>query len=240
VKKKLAKLDMRVQMAAAAGVVLLFAIAGYMLLVSPQNAKAAKVQKQIADTQTQIMKKRAELAAGSHPPQIQTADLFKLARAMPDREDMPGIILALSQVARAAGISFDLIEPSLGTAPLAAGSYQVERIHLLFTGDFYGLSDFLYRLRNLVDVRHGQLDATGRLFNVDTVTFTSKPDQFPLVSAELYVDAYVYSGGASTTPGASTATPTATTPSTTTTTTTTTPTDTTSTSGDATAVGATG
>lgn len=238
-KKKLAKLDMRLQIGAAVLGVLLLAVAGYMFVVSPQSAQAAKVQKQIDDTQTQIYKKKAELTAGAHPPEIQTADLFKLERAMPDREDMPGIILSLSQVARAAGISFDLIEPALGTAPIPNGDYQVERIHLLFSGDFYGLSDFLYRLRNLVDVRHGQLDASGRLFNVDTVTFSATPTSFPQVTAELYVDAYVFGGApsATTTPAPSTSTSTT---STTTTPTTTTPTDTTSSSGDATALGATG
>ena len=91
---------------------------------------------------------------------------------MPDRSDMPGIILTLSQVAREAGISFELIEPVVG-APIdtTASGYQTQRIHLLFNGDFYGLSDFLYRLRSLVVVHDGKLAATGRLFNTDTVIF---------------------------------------------------------------------
>lgn len=225
-KKKLAKLDPRIQIGIAVVGVILFAVVGHMFVVSPQNAQAAKIQKQIQDVQAQILQRKTALAAGSHPPAIETADLFKLARAMPDREDMPGIILTLSQVAREAGISFDLIEPALGTAPVVTGNYQVERIHLLFHGDFYGLSDFLYRLRSLVAVRHGQLDANGRLFNVDTVTFGVQNDSFPQISAELYVDAYVYGGASSTTTTPATPSPS---PSTSTATTTTTPTPTTTT-----------
>ena len=88
-------------------------------------------------------------------------------------------------------MSFDLIEPAVDSTP-QSGPYATRRIHLLFNGDFYGLSDFLYRIRNLVVVRGGKLDATGRLFNVDTVTFNVQGESFPQISAEIYVNAYVY------------------------------------------------
>lgn len=224
-KKKIAALDKRIHFAAVAIGVLLFAYVAHMMVVAPQNATAAKLQKQADDVQLQIFKRKAELKAGLHPPTIETADLFRLARAMPDREDMPGIILTLSEVARSAGIKFDLIEPVTG-GPTTTGSYQTDRIHLLFNGDFYGLSDFLYRLRSLVAVRNGQLLATGRLFNVDTVTFNVVGNQFPRITAELFVNAYVYGAGMPATPAAPT-TPGSTTTTPSTTTTTTTPTGTT-------------
>lgn len=239
-KKKLANLDMRIQFALAGIAVVIVAVLGYTFVVSPQNATAAKLQKQTDDIQMKIYQRKAQLKAGEHPPTIQTADLFRLARAMPDQVDMPGIILTLSDVARAAGIKFDLIEPVMG-GPLPSGSYSTSRIHLLFTGDFYGLSDFLYRLRNLVAVRNGELLANGRLFNVDTVTFNVANDAFPKITAELFVNAYVYGSGAPAAPAAPTSrTPTTSTTPTGTTATTTTPTDTTSTPpAGATAAGAT-
>ena len=220
-KKKLANLDMRIQFGAIAFLLLIFAYGGYSMVVAPQGVKAAKLQKQADSVQFQIYKRQAEIKKGLHPPTIETADLFKLARAMPDRTDMPGIILTLSDLARSAGIKFDLIEPVTG-GPLLSGSYETDRIHLLFNGDFYGLSDFLYRLRSLVAVHDGNLDASGRLFNVDTLTFNVLADKFPKISAELFVNAYVYG---------STAPPVAAAPTTTnpdgTTTTTTSPTTTT-------------
>jgi len=220
-KKKLANLDMRIQFGAIAFLLLIFAYGGYSMVVAPQGVKAAKLQKQADSVQFQIYKRQAEIKKGLHPPTIETADLFKLARAMPDRTDMPGIILTLSDLARSAGIKFDLIEPVTG-GPLLSGSYETDRIHLLFNGDFYGLSDFLYRLRSLVAVHDGKLEASGRLFNVDTLTFNVLADKFPKISAELFVNAYVYG---------STAPPVAAAPTTTnpdgTTTTTTSPTTTT-------------
>jgi Tfp pilus assembly protein PilO len=211
VKKKLKALDMRIQVGGAVLAVLIVGYAGYSFVVSPQHAKAAALQLQIDSQQSQIYTRRAELKKGLHPPTIETADLFRLARAMPEREDMPGIILTLSQVARAAGISFDLIEPVVGNATIPTGSFQVDRIHLVFNGDFYGLSDFLYRIRSLVAVRDGALEASGRLFNVDTLTFNVQGTKFPQISAELFVDAYVYAPVAA----APATTPTTTTPATT-------------------------
>lgn len=219
-KKKLAALDMRLQIGGVVLGLVLLAVAGYMFVVSPQGAQATKLQTQIDAEQTLIYKRQAEVRAGLHPPTIETADLFKLARAMPDREDMPGIILTLSEVARASGIKFDLIEPVVGGSPAAlAGPYTLQRMHLVFNGDFYGLSDFLYRLRSLVAVRDGNLEASGRLFNVDTVTFNVLANSFPQISAELYVDAYIYATPAAapgTTPTSTDGTTTTTTPTTTT------------------------
>jgi Tfp pilus assembly protein PilO len=234
VKKKIAALDKRIHYGAVVIAVLAVGVLGHMFVVSPQSATAAKLQKQADDVQLQIYRKRAELKAGLHPPTIQTADLFRLSRAMPNSLDMPGIILTLSDTARSAGIKFNLIEPVAG-GPTVTGSYQTDRIHLLFNGDFYGLSDFLYRLRSLVAVRNGELQATGRLFNVDTVTFSVVPNSFPRINAELFVNAYVY---ASTAP-ATTTPPAAGTTTTPTTTTTTTTTDTATPPAGATAAGAT-
>jgi hypothetical protein len=238
VKKKLTALDMRIQIAVVAILLIGIGIAGYSMVVAPLGTQALSLQKQVNNEQTLIYTRRAELKDGQHPPAIEVADIFKLDRAMPDTDDVPGIILTLSNVAQAAGISFDLIEPATALTP-PTGDYQTFRVHLLFNGDFYGLSDFLYRLRTLVTVHDGNLNADGRLFNVDQLSFTVPAGQFPQISADLYVDAYVYGSGggsSSSTPAAPTSTD-----STTTTTTPTTPTDTTSSSDlpdDATATGA--
>ena len=204
-KKKLKALDMRVQIAGVALAIILVAVGGYMFLVSPQKAEVTKIHTQVVAEQGAIVQRRAELRAGLHPPTIETADLYRLARAMPDRQDMPGIILTLNEVASEAGIQFTLLEPG---APVLNGSYEESRIHLQFTSDFYSLSDFLYRLRSLVVVHDGKLEATGRLFNVDQLAFTVDGKSFPQISADLFVDAFVYGNGTPpTTPAPPTTTP---------------------------------
>jgi hypothetical protein len=213
------------------GIAVVLAAAGWFLLVSPQRARAAELDKEIAAVETQISAARsAQLQADDLEP-IRAADLFRLTKAMPSDVDISGVLLELSRIARETGITFKSIIPG---ATGAAASFRVQPIELTFEGDFYSLSDFLYRVRTLVGVNRGRLNAKGRLFTIDKLAFTEGDDGFPQVAAALTVSAYLYGNGP--TAGAASAPPATTAPSTTTTTeTATTTTATTTTSTDTTA-----
>jgi hypothetical protein len=214
-----------VALSAFIGVGLLVVLAlGLFLVVLPQKSKAADIDKEIVATQAQIVQARA-LATQKPAQPIRVASLFKLVKAMPDGADMTGIMLQLNQTATDAGIEFDTIAP--GT-PVPGTGYQKIPIQLTFMGNYYGLTDFLFRLRSLVTVRGGALAATGRLFSVDGIDFGLGVGGFPMISAKLSVSAYIYGTGApaagATTPvPAPTSTDTTSTSTTTTTTTPTTP-----------------
>lgn len=168
-------------------VLLLVGALGYFVLVRPKQAESRELDSQLSDLQTEIVVQTAAAAAAG--PAIRAADLFRLAKAMPDRADMPGVLLELNGVAADAGIVFKSIIP--GT-PVPATGYQVLPVELQFEGDFYALSDFLFRLRNLVQVRRGGLDARGRLFAVESLAFAEGEERFPQILATLTVDAYVF------------------------------------------------
>ena len=168
-------------------------VAGWFALIAPKRSEAAKLHTQIEDTRAKIDEVRASL---SRPPAassgIRVANLFKLSRAMPNQADIPGVLLQLSRVAAETAVSFESITPH---DPVALGYYQQIGIELVFEGRFYDLSDFLYRLRNLVGVHAGVLSATGRLFSVDSISFDQGTLQFPQVKATLTVSAYVFGDG---------------------------------------------
>ncbi len=218
---------------------LVFGLVGYMALIRPQGAKVKKLKAETAGLQQQITDRRTKAAAIRSAPRIEVADVYRLAKAMPDSADMPDLLLELGQLARDSGIRFDSISPG----PVAAiGSYSVMPVSVTFNGTFYNLADFLYRLRSLVAVHGGRLDATGRLFSVDTLTFNESPLKFPRLQATVVIDAFVYGAaaapaGAVPPTGATTTTGTATT-STSTTSTTTTSSSTTTPSTSASAAGA--
>ena len=186
------------QPALIALIVLGFVIAGvggYFLLIGPQKSKAAALNKQIADTNQAIDSARALTLQAKTDAKIRVADVFRLTKAMPDQTDMSDILLELNQVAQDSGITFEQITPA--TTAVALDGYEAIPITVEFQGNFYELSDFLYRLRNLVDVRHGALDASGRLFAVDTVDFAQAPPPpgFPEIRAHLVIDAFVFGTG---------------------------------------------
>ena len=186
---------------------LLAGVGGYMMVIRPQHAKAADLDRQIADTNSAIDAARALTLEAKKGAQIRVADLYRLTKAMPDQVDMAGILLELNQVAQDSGITFEQITPAATATPISG--YLAIPITVEFQGNFYDLSDFLYRLRNLVDVRHGTLDATGRLFAIDEVDFAEAPPPpgFPQIRAHLVIDAFVYgTGTAPTVPAPSTGT----------------------------------
>lgn len=194
-KKKLPR--WAVPAAVAAGIVLAAAIA-YLVLISPQKKKATSLQREIEQTQVDVARAEAALRTTKKPEQVRVADLFKLSKAMPGNVDMPGVLLQLNRVATDTGVTFKSITPH---SPISLSGYQTVPIDLVFDGNYFDLSDFLYRIRNLVDVRHGELDSRGRLFTVDSLAFVEGEKHFPDIQASLTVNAYVYGAGAAGTTG---------------------------------------
>jgi type IV pilus assembly protein PilO len=210
------------------GVVVL-GVAGYFGLIPPQGAKLKRIHADEQAAQATLDDYNHKVLVARSAPKIRVADVYRLAKAMPNTTDMPDLLLELSQLARDTGIRFDSISPQ---PAVPIGSYTVLPISVTFNGTFYDLADLLYRLRSLVNVHGGRLDATGRLFTVDTLSFGESPLKFPRIQATLVIDAFVYGAlGAPATgtpaPAATTTTGTSTTETTTTTsssaTTTTTP-----------------
>lgn len=182
---------------------LLVAAVGWMVIVSPQKHRAADLQKQAAAVQQKIDAQLAAVAAAKSSaaaatPQIKVADVYKLAKAMPSTLDMPDLLIELSQVMQDAGVQVQSLSPSPPSTD--ATGRTTDEINLNVIGDFYTVSDLLYRLRNLVYVRQGALEANGRLFNIDTVNLT--PTGSSRVAATITLHAYVYSPPAVTTTAA--------------------------------------
>jgi Tfp pilus assembly protein PilO len=209
--KKREKLPLAAQIGLVLLAVVVVSVAGYLLLVAPKKKDASDAKAEAAKLQQELIAGRTAAGTAEQQSKIRVADAFRLTKAMPDSPDVGEIVLQLSALADDAGISFDSIRPG---DPLAGNGFTVEPINVSFQGSFYELSDFLYKLRNLVLVRSQELLATGRLFTVDSISFGQGVPDFPNISAQLTIDAYVY--------GAPPTTTTTTTTSTTTTSTTTT------------------
>ena len=183
------KLSQTAQIGLIVAGLLVFGFAAWFFVVHPQSGKVSNLKRQAQDVQEKIDAYHHQVVAARSAPKIEVADVYRLAKAMPTKTDMPDVVLELSQLARDTGISFDSISPQ----PVAAvGSYSVLPISVSFNGNFYNLADFLYRLRSLVTVRAGRLDATGRLFSVDTLAFSQSEKKFPQIQATLVIDAFVY------------------------------------------------
>ncbi len=91
---------------------LMLAAVGYFLLIKPKQDAAGRLGEEIATLETQLeVAMVAQQQPRSDETTIEVADVFRVTKAMPDEDDMPGIILELNSVAAAAGIEFVSIAP---------------------------------------------------------------------------------------------------------------------------------
>jgi Tfp pilus assembly protein PilO len=182
-------------------------VVGWFAVVAPKRSTASDLKEQTAAVQAQIDQNRSS-AFSRALPAVRAASVFSLAKAMPNQVAMPDVILELNQLATDAGISFDEITPQ---APAADTAFDVEPINMQFTGNFYNLSDFLLRMRNLVRVENGKLLAHGRMFAVSDLQFEEAQQHFPIVTASMTVNAFVPAAPQPVAPAASATTTTGTT-----------------------------
>jgi Tfp pilus assembly protein PilO len=150
---------------------ILLLLMGWLLLVSPQRSTAKSIVRSLQATEAQIIEARKPVvqpkaAKAPTQPEIKTAYLYKLSKAMPMTQDMPNLLLELSQVVRNSGVQLTSLAPATPDPSGATG------VTLAVTGDFYSLTDLLYRLRGLVAVHDGALDVSGRLFSIKSVGLT--------------------------------------------------------------------
>jgi type IV pilus assembly protein PilO len=195
--------------AAIVGASLFAALIGYLVAIGPQRSEAASLSAEIESTEQTIAEYRLANRDAQKP--IKFAELFALTKAMPDEQDMPGVLLELSRVADDSGISINSVLPK---ELQPAQGYQRLPIEVIFEGNFYDLSDFLYRLRTLVSVREGALEANGRLFAIDSLQFLEGEDSFPQLQATLTLTAFVFDRTAASAPDGATAPADGTTPTT--------------------------
>lgn len=186
----------------AAGVLVL--AAGWFLAVSPLRAKARDYDAQAAQTEQQVASNRAAAASGANgAPQIRTADVYRLAAAMPASDGMPDLLLQVAQAAHDAGVTLTSVTPSAAAA--GTSGYTTLPIAVVFDGNFYSITDMLYRLRSLVSVRHGALDARGRLLSMQQVQLAPAAKSKQRLTATVNLVAYVYgSDGLAAPPSATT------------------------------------
>jgi Tfp pilus assembly protein PilO len=199
------RITRRTALALIIGGDVLLLVLGWVLLVSPQRSTAASIARAATAAEVQVQEAKQPAPDPStmtqpKQPEIRTAYLYKLSKAMPMTTDMPNLLLELSQVVQSSGVQLNSISPSPVDLAGTTG------ITLAVTGDFYSLTDLLYRLRNLVTVRDGVLDVSGRLFSVSSVGLTPSGAGRKL-DANISLSAYTFSDAAASAAAVPAATP---------------------------------
>jgi Tfp pilus assembly protein PilO len=192
VKARFASLSTRAVVALAGGLVVVYAAAMWLLVVSPSRSDAASAKEELAAAELRLVQAQTTTdrprAAGAP-----VADVLRLSKAMPTSDDQAGLVLELSRLAAKSGVKLQGITPQ---PPLAAvGGPSLIPLTVTVGGSYRQITRFLRLTRTLVTVRNGRIHARGRLLAVQSVSLIeSSSDGFPKLDATVALNAYVYDG----------------------------------------------
>jgi Tfp pilus assembly protein PilO len=192
VKARLDSLSQRALIALAAAVVLVYAVALWLLIVSPSRSDAATAKEDLAAAELRLVDAQT---ASTRPRGTSSSvgDVFRLTKAMPASDEQPGLVLELSRLAKRSGVTLQGINPEVPVA--GVGGPTLIPLRVTIGGGYAQITKFLRLTRALVVVRNGKIYAHGRLLAVESVNLVeSVADGFPKLDATIVINAYVYDG----------------------------------------------
>jgi hypothetical protein len=101
--------------------------------------------------------------------------------------------------------------PTDGSAP-APPALETVPLDFSFRGSFFDLADFFHEMKRYVHLAGNRVNVQGRLMTIDGFSFTSAPETFPTLTAEVQATVYVSPKAEGVTGGATPAGPPETTP----------------------------
>lgn len=174
---------------AAAALIALVLVGGWFVLVSPQKSKATTLNAEISEAQskltvTQLLARSLKSGKGRSASAL-------LATAMPPELQMPLVLRQVQKLAETSKVRLDSFAPSAAT-PLSG--YEEVPIAVSVAGRYAAVQRFLNRLRVQADTKGGRIQASGRLFNVASVSLApgnTEPDE---LTASIGLSTFVYTG----------------------------------------------
>jgi Tfp pilus assembly protein PilO len=203
-------------------------VAAYWFLVlGPKRAEITKLDQDIAAKQGELSTAQSTLAdyrkaRDGYSENYST--LVRLGKAVPEQDDTRSLLVQLDSAAKASGVDFRTLAVGGGSTPTptttgtAAGpvvpgavvgtaGFSVMPMTFSFRGSFFDMSQFFSKLERFVTVDNSNVNVTGRLVRVESVTV--KPDTlgFPHLRADIGASSYLVPSGQGLTGGATAAGP---------------------------------
>lgn len=187
----------------------------YFLVLSPKRAEVAKLDSEIVAQEAAIEQARLTLAGYEEAKKTYKrnyATLARLGKAVPTDDDVTSMMVQLEATADRSGVNFENIElgtgvgggsdePAVpgegqlasapGAVPVAGGVLSAMPFNFSFTGSYFDLTAFFARLEHFVSDKNKQLDSTGRLLRLESVTIAPSQAGFPDMKAEIAAATYI-------------------------------------------------
>ena len=199
------------------GAVVLVAIiaVAWMFVISPVRSNIASTDSAISEQQNKLSQAQEKLAAAQTTRaegKKNQARLLELAKMVPADIQVPSLLVQIQDLADQSGIDFISVTPGQGTD---SQGFKIIPLQLQFSGTYFDLSDFAYRVEQLVA-------GPGRLLAVKSMSLkmataesssggstSSKTGSSPALTGTMTLYAFsmdqsMVAASATTTPGATT------------------------------------
>ena len=200
---------------------------GWLMLVSPEREKAAKLEAQVNTASTQLTSAEGELAtARGAQSRYSTAytSIVNLGKAVPASQEVPSLIFQLEQASNLKRVDFTSIVSGTGNGGPASGSgsaatpaasasgFSQMPFTFVFNGNFFDLYRLFQQLNGFAQrTADGGLQVRGRLLTIQSVRLapptTGAGTAHGLLTGTITATAYVLPGGQGLTGGATPAAP---------------------------------
>jgi hypothetical protein len=175
----------------------------YFLALSPKREESARLDTEIAAERAKLDQARDqaaayELARANYRTNYTT--LTRLGKAVPADDDVRSLLVQLNDAAEAAKVDFHSISvgsgaasaatpgatgadtkasglaPAPGTVPVGSAGFSAMPFSFGFEGSFFRLSDFFNRVEDFVTVSNKDIDVTGRLLMLGSISVSVEDD----------------------------------------------------------------
>lgn len=162
--------------------------AGWMLGVSPERQKAAKLDDEVSTAQATLATAQGQLAeAQGAQSQYSTAyaSVVKLGKAVPADEEVPSLVYELDQATHQKDVEFNSITttsasgpsaPSSASALTASGGFTQMPFTFVFRGTFADLYHLLHQVDNFTLHTTSGVLVTGRLLTIQSADLDPKQE----------------------------------------------------------------
>jgi Tfp pilus assembly protein PilO len=188
----------------------------YFLVLGPKRDEVAKLDTDIAAQRAEVEQARLTLAGYEEAKKTYKrnyATLARLGKAVPTDDDVTSMMVQLEATADRSGVDFEKIELGSGLAgasaetetepaegqlasapgsvPVAGGVLSAMPFSFSFTGSYFDLTAFFARLEHFVNAKNKQLDSTGRLLRLESITIAPSTAGFPDMQAQISAATYL-------------------------------------------------
>jgi hypothetical protein len=165
----------------------------YFLVLAPKRDEIERLDAEIAAAESTAQQAEAQLASYEKAKDNYKANyttIARLGKAVPADDDVRSLLVQLDDTARRTKVTFRSLNltpgasgsgaagatptaalaPAPGSVPVGSAGFAAMPFTFSFDGSFFNLSDFFNRVEKFVTVKDNEIDVSGRLLLVGSIS----------------------------------------------------------------------